>query len=96
MEYGVTHVVAAKDGTDKAFAARKTPGCVLVKPGWLMECYWSMTCRDVEPFLMGRGSGEMPPQNILKESSMENSSEGSNESDDDDFAMELEDDLMCN
>ena len=60
-----------------------------------MESFWSMTYRDVEPFLMGRGTDEIPKsQNILKESNMENSSEGSNESDDDDFAMELEDELM--
>ncbi len=57
----MTHVVAAKDGTDKCFAARKTPGCVLVKASWLVECYWSMTPRDVKPHLMdGDASAETP------------------------------------
>ena len=102
VEYGVTHVVAAKDGTDKALAARKTPGCFLVKPGWLMECYWSMTRREVAPYLMGKGTGEIPKSlapNVLKESNMENSSDGSQDSaeeDDDDFAAEFEDELMNN
>jgi RNA polymerase II subunit A-like phosphatase len=97
VEYGVTHVVAASDGTDKAKAARKTPGCVLVKPGWLMECYWSMTCRDVEPFLIGKGQGEIPEQSlqgVTKESNTDNSIDGSNESEDDDFAAEFEDELL--
>jgi hypothetical protein len=98
VEYGVTHVVAAKDGTDKAIASRKVPGCVLVKPGWLMESFWSMTNRDVEPFLMGRGIGDVTKstrsninKNVLRESHIENCSEASsNDSEDDDFAAELE------
>jgi hypothetical protein len=96
----VTHVVAAKDGSEKAIAARKIPGCVLVKPGWLMESYWSMQQSDVGPYLMARGpSGkfhqqhqESPSHGVLKESNM--STDGSNDSDDDDFAAELEDELM--
>ena len=57
VEPGVTHVVAAKDGTDKCLAARNTPGCVLVKATWLVECYWSMTRRDIQPHLMVGGGG---------------------------------------
>jgi len=91
VQYGVTHVVAAKDGTDKAKAATKTPGCVLVKPGWLMESYWSMSRRPVEPFLMGRGSS----QGVLKESNIETASDAStNDSEDDEFAAALEDEFM--
>jgi hypothetical protein len=48
-------VVAAKDGTDKAIAARKIPGCILVKAAWLMECYWSMSKQDVTSYLLARG-----------------------------------------
>lgn len=96
----MTHVVAAKDGSEKAIAARKIPGCVLVKPGWLMECYWSMTQADTAAYIMAKGT--MPKQQqkssspashgFLKESNM--STDGSNASDDDDFAAELEDELM--
>ena len=92
MEYGVTHVVAAKDGSDKAIKARKIPGCVLVRPGWLVESYWSMSKRDVQPYLMGQGSAEALPTQaagILKESNIENSTDGSSGSDDDGFADEL-------
>lgn len=98
----MTHVVAAKDGSEKAITARKIPGCVLVKPGWLMECFWSMKHVDVDAYMMARGT--MPKQQqqkssspasygvVLKESNM--STDGSNASDDDDFAAELEDELM--
>jgi hypothetical protein len=96
----VTHVVAAKDGSEKALKARKIPGCVLVNPSWLMESYWSMTKCDVAPFLMARGAmpkkqkqQQSPPlYGVLKESNM--STDGSNDSEDDDFAAELEDELM--
>jgi RNA polymerase II subunit A-like phosphatase len=49
----VTHVVAARDGTDKILRARKIPGCAIVKISWLMECYWSCTLRDIEPHILG-------------------------------------------
>jgi len=99
VDYSVTHVVAAKDGTDKALAARRTPGCMLVKSAWLSECYWSLTQRDTNRFLMPNGTGvaqNEPVQNkVLRESNIENSSEGStDDSDDDDFAAEFEDELM--
>ena len=101
VDYNVTHVVAAKDGTDKALAARKIPGCKLVKSGWLMECFWSMTQRDAAPFLLHKVKPGVakyivqPVQKILRESNIDNSSEGStNDSDDDDFAAEFESELM--
>jgi len=101
VDYSVTHVVAAKDGTDKALSARKIPGCMLVKSAWLMECFWSMTRRNVIPFLMSTvtpgaaRSYSQPVQKVLRESTVENSSEGStNDSDDDDFAAEFESELM--
>jgi RNA polymerase II subunit A-like phosphatase len=101
VQPGVTHVVAAKDGTDKALAARKTPGCSLVKPAWLVECYWSMTRRDVKIHLMGKGEGPDPSmarkqQQPLTESKVDNSSEGTSgtDSDDDELAAALEEEMM--
>ena len=101
VDYNVTHVVAAKDGTDKALSAKKIPGCKLVKSAWLMECFWSMSRRDEIPFLMHKVVPELARinvpsmQNVLRESNFENSSEGStNDSDDDDFAAEFESELM--
>lgn len=50
----VTHVVAKRDHSDKIKRARAdVPGCYIVYPSWLMECYWSITRRDVEPHHMG-------------------------------------------
>ena len=60
-----TYVVAAKDGTDKTLAARRVPGCAVVKTSWLMECVWSMTLRPVQPHLLGRSPSQrglsLPP-----------------------------------
>ena len=60
-----------------------------------------MTRRDATPFLMhkvtpGVAKNIQPMQNnVLRESNVENSSEGStNDSDDDDFAAEFESELM--
>lgn len=82
-------------------SARKIPGCMLVKSAWLMECFWSMTRRNTIPFLMSAvtpgaaRSNFQPVQKVLRESTVENSSEGStNDSDDDDFAAEFESELM--
>ena len=47
-----SHVVAARDGTDKIKKARQTKGCKVVKVSWLMECFWSMTRRDETPHLI--------------------------------------------
>jgi RNA polymerase II subunit A-like phosphatase len=75
----VTHVVAQKDGTDKALAARMISRCVLVKPAWLVECFWSMSRRDVKPHLMGADNSTAP---------------SSESDDDDDFAAAFEDEMM--
>jgi len=106
MEPGVTHVVAAKDGTDKCHAARKIPGCVLVSAAWLVECYWSMTRRDVKLYLLGGDTSTTPSaksnnKQPLQESKVDNSTStdasdssslGSQE--DDDLAAALEDEMM--
>ena len=96
---GVTHVVAAKDGTDKAVAARKIPGCVLVKPSWLVECYWSMTRRDFKPHLMGKGP-DLPSQPSSSHAAGASAQqhhqldESDSDSDDDELLAELEDEMM--
>jgi hypothetical protein len=89
---GVTHVVAAKDGTDKALAARKIPGCMLVKASWLVECFWSLTRRDVVPHLMDPDSAAVIEQQQPQMKIDDNSSE--EDSEDDDLAAEFEDELM--
>ncbi len=103
VDFRVSHVVAAKDGTDKALAARKIPGCRLVKSAWLMECFWSMERRDETPFLMAKvapgvvtsSSSMARLQNILRESNAsEGSTNDSDDDDDDDFAAEFESELM--
>lgn len=110
VEPGVTHVVAAKDGTDKCFAARKTPGCVLVKASWLVECYWSMTRRDVKPHLMdsdalteeSTGSTINKATTDREDGKVENStntdasdvSSSMGSDDEDDFAATFEDEMM--
>lgn len=104
VDYRCTHVVAAKDGTDKALAARKIPGCRLVKSAWLMECFWSMKPCDAAPFLMHQVTPGVtrnvskPNTAVLRVSNVENSEGSTNDSDDDydddDFAAEFESELM--
>ncbi|KAL7473516.1 hypothetical protein ACHAXS_013971 [Conticribra weissflogii] len=49
-----THIVAARDGSEKIQRARRhVPGCFIVHTSWLMECYWSLTRRDVINHHMG-------------------------------------------
>lgn len=74
-------MVAAKDGTDKAIAAKRITGCMLVQSGWLAECYYSMTLRDVKPFLMCES----------KKIGYANDTE---DEDDDSFVAELEDEMI--
>jgi RNA polymerase II subunit A-like phosphatase len=68
----VTHVVAARDRSEKICQARKqVPGCFIVHTSWLMECYWSITRRDVEPHHMGL----LPPQ-LAKQDTVNGKSNG--------------------
>ena len=115
MQPGVTHVVASKDGTDKAKEARKIPGCLLVKASWLVESYWSMTRQDVRQHLLGEKADsaamlqrleqheekmkqirQQIEQQPLKASTADNSvtSSSDGDSDDDDLAAELENEMM--
>jgi RNA polymerase II subunit A-like phosphatase len=59
----VTHVVAKRDHSDKIKRARADiPGCYIVYPSWLMECYWSITRRGEEPHHMGPLPANLPRQ----------------------------------
>jgi hypothetical protein len=62
VEYGVTHVVSGKEhtGSQKSLDALKTPGCVLVQDSWLFDSYWSISLRDIQPYLIGTGQGNIP------------------------------------
>ncbi|KAG7367730.1 NLI interacting factor-like phosphatase [Nitzschia inconspicua] len=82
----VTHNVAAKDGSEKATIARTIPGCLVVRPGWLMESYWSIRKANVQPYLMAQGPAAIP---IKKDEN-----DDDDDDDDDGFALELEDELL--
>lgn len=96
----VTHVVARRDHSDKIKRARAdVPGCYIVYPSWLMECYWSITKRDVEPHHMG----PLPAQQRKTESSTyttllhgdsEEEEELEDEGADDDFLDDLESEML--
>jgi TFIIF-interacting CTD phosphatase-like protein len=97
VQVGVTHVVAAKDGTGKALAARKISDCLLVKASWLIESYWSMKRQDEKQHLLAPGAADKARmQEPLKEAKVENSTSGgsSADSEDDDLAAEFEDEFM--
>jgi len=47
-----THLVAARDGTEKVKRARQVSGCSVVNVSWVMECYWSVSLRDTTPHLI--------------------------------------------
>lgn len=97
----VTHVVAARDRSEKISQARKqVPGCFIVHTSWLMECYWSITRRDVEPHHMGPLPSQLANQHtmngktnglLLVNSSGEESDEDDSE---DDFADDLAKEMM--
>jgi RNA polymerase II subunit A-like phosphatase len=104
---GVTHVVAARDGSSKIHRARKEyPGCYVVHTAWLMECYWSITRRDERIHHMGplpkQLTNTLPPaalsltattkKNILLLGS--DKEESDVDEMEDDFAAALENDMM--
>ena len=47
-----THVIAARIGTQKVFKGARVRGCAVVNMEWLMRCYWSISPRDVTPYLL--------------------------------------------
>jgi RNA polymerase II subunit A-like phosphatase len=88
----ITHVVAARDGTDKIRLARRVPGCHVVKPSWLMECVWTMTRRDVTPHLLGKPAVAVAKEPQAMAATGDDSSSSSD--DDDNLAAMLEADMM--
>jgi RNA polymerase II subunit A-like phosphatase len=95
VKEGVTHVVAAKDGTDKTVAARKIRGCVVVKPSWLMDCVWSLRREPETRHLLGPVRPDQP-DNGRADSKKEiaSSTSSSDEDDDNDLAAAFENDMM--
>lgn len=91
MNDRITHVVAARDGTDKIQQARRIPGCVIVKVSWLMECVWTITRRDTGPHLLGAASLPKAPPAVAQTPVAGSSSE---DDEDDDLAAEFEAELM--
>lgn len=94
----VTHVVAKRDHSDKIKRAREIPGCYIVHPSWLMECYWSITRRDEEPHHMGpmpkQPQKQEAPSSSIFLGDSEEELEDNDEEDDDDFADDLEKEMM--
>ena len=90
---GLTHVVAARDGTEKVLKARRIPGCAIVEVSWLMECFWSCTLRDIKQHVIG--PMPIPLQKPASEPKRILLSDGSDESEeeDDDFFEQLERDM---
>ena len=90
----LTHVIAARDGTDKILRARRIPGCAVVKVTWLMECYWSCTLRDIDSHILGpKPLPAAQPISSLKRSILLMESDSSEEDDDgffDNFEKEME------
>ena len=107
-----THVIAARDGTEKTLKARKVPGCAVVRISWLMECWWSITRRELTPnHLIGpppkvphaRSRKALSTEPIKPSDTKDAVTEdignrlllsGSDSSEDEDFAAEMEADFM--
>jgi RNA polymerase II subunit A C-terminal domain phosphatase len=75
VDRNTTHVIGARDGTEKIHAARKLfPNCFVVRVSWLMECWWSLTKREATEHLLE------PDHNLQKSSGADrdNKNEGNN------------------
>ena len=101
----VTHVVAARDRSEKIRQARKeVPGCFIMHTSWLMECYWSITRRDVRPYHIGpvpatqlvRQQPEVSSRSTKNATILLDSDEEVSDDDesDDDFAAALENEMI--
>ena len=93
----LTHVVAARDGTDKIMQARRIPGCFVVKASWLMESLWSLTRRDEADHLLGPATRSVIPKSSVKGNGVTTNillqgtdSEDNDDDEDDDLIAELE------
>ena len=107
ISHEVTHVVAARDGSEKIRQARKeVPQCYIVHTSWLMECFWSISRRDVRPHHMGPvpspQHAKQRPVNNKKDARSKNEPSkddvvvllDSDEESEDDFAADLEKEMM--
>ena len=87
----LTHIVAARDGTDKVLRARRIPGCAIVKVNWLMECYWSCSLRGIQRHILG----PMPvPAHHIKAEPKRILLSGSDSSEDDEFFDDFEKEMI--
>jgi RNA polymerase II subunit A-like phosphatase len=82
-----THVVAARDGTDKVKRARRVRGCSIVNVSWLMECYWSISLRDTSPHSINKTVPSKIQQLATKLETRRNTDD---DDDDDNFDLEAE------
>jgi RNA polymerase II subunit A-like phosphatase len=93
----MTHLIAARDGTDKVLNARKVRGCAVVKPSWLLESYWSLRRRDIKDHLLN-GALDSNNARLHVETKVANVGSGnsgsSSSEEDDDFVAEFEEELM--
>lgn len=89
-------MVAAKDGTDKCIAARRFPRTVLVKPSWLMECYWSMSRRRSLSHLLTPipAAALTTSAHVPKSATFDRKDEDDSSGDEDDLAAALEEELL--
>jgi RNA polymerase II subunit A-like phosphatase len=85
-----THVVASKDGTDKILQARKVRGCVVVKPSWLMECFWTFSKRDETRHFLGTSPTIRP----LVDSKRDNTLSDNEDEEDNSLADAFENEFM--
>lgn len=90
----LTHVVAARDGTEKIMQARLIPGCFVVKASWLMESLWSLTRREETAHLLGAPPLSYRPAKGFKQNGVGTQillqGQDSEEEDDGDLIAELE------
>ena len=84
-----THVVAARDRSEKTLAARRIPGCAVVSSAWLMDCYWSISRKNALLYLLG----DPPLLRSRNEAVAAPSNEEDSDDDDDDLAAMLEEEL---
>ncbi len=96
ISHDVTHVVAARDRSEKIGQARReVPGCYIVRTSWLMECYWSLYRREVRPHHMGTVPSQPTKQRTLDGRQPEPSKQPSDgDESEDDFADNLEREMM--
>lgn len=91
----VTHVVAARDRSEKIGQARReVPGCYIVHTSWLMECYWSLYRRDVRPHHMGVVPSQPAKQHTATQQPEPSHQPSDGDESEDDFANDLEREMM--